>query len=395
MDIWDIESRISGLTTSCETLDELDLITLDHESHNAYRGSSDVLGLEVPSMELWDESYGPNDGFGFFGGMEKEPEKKKEGKDDSSSSGIQCEETEDSKHEQTTTAGPRVTQVKSVDDYNTSQRPPRHNQSQRQRRYRKRSKQGRYATVDISYDPTNGDSLKDQENNEEIADNFSFQRQTFKTRSFTIVVREDDAIDCGSVNNLFVDRTEGVPIGRASLKHTQHHYLGQESVFPYSFNKTKSMSCGELSPRPPKPPELRHARSRSEVDNVELDAARNTNTKARDRRRRTTIFTASSWINKDSRFKSQSRESLNSFVPDPDKPKDLRTMTNVKVIAIQSYSAQVSHELSFKKGQKLKLKSHSMDGDFGYGWKKLSLIGGKKYGYFPLTHVKLYEKSEK
>lgn len=46
-------------------------------------------------------------------------------------------------------------------------------------------------------------------------------------------------------------------------------------------------------------------------------------------------------------------------------------------------------------GQKLKLKSHSMDGDFGYGWKKLSLIGGKKYGYFPLTHVKLYEKSEK
>lgn len=169
--------------------------------------------------------------------------------------------------------------------------------------------------MDISYDPTNGDSLKDQENNEEIADNFSFQRQTFKTRSFTIVVREDDAIDCGSVNNLFVDRTEGVPIGRASLKHTQHHYLGQESVFPYSFNKTKSMSCGELSPRPPKPPELRHARSRSEVDNVELDAARNTNTKARDRRRRTTIFTASSWINK-GRLKSAKLNGLTS--PDKD-----------------------------------------------------------------------------
>lgn len=61
----------------------------------------------------------------------------------------------------------------------------------------------------------------------------------------------------------------------------------------------------------------------------------------------------------DSRFKSQSRESLNSFVPDPDKPKDLRTMTNVKVIAIQSYSAQVSHELSFKKGKTIGRLCHT------------------------------------
>ena len=64
-------SQLSTLTGgSCETLDDLEYIPLDGLSH-VHQDRYDILGLGLPSMELWDDTRATDvDGFGFSGNPE-------------------------------------------------------------------------------------------------------------------------------------------------------------------------------------------------------------------------------------------------------------------------------------------------------------------------------------
>ncbi|KAK3578844.1 hypothetical protein CHS0354_010197 [Potamilus streckersoni] len=70
---------------------------------------------------------------------------------------------------------------------------------------------------------------------------------------------------------------------------------------------------------------------------------------------------------------------------------EVRTLGNVKVIAIEDYVAQNRDELTLKAGQKIKQKIPANSDGMAYGWIWKSR---KIYGYYPANLVELKPKKE-
>ncbi|KAL3846584.1 hypothetical protein ACJMK2_017560 [Sinanodonta woodiana] len=73
-------------------------------------------------------------------------------------------------------------------------------------------------------------------------------------------------------------------------------------------------------------------------------------------------------------------------------PVDISTWANVKVVAVESYHAQTTDELSLRKGQSINQSLPANSNGMSYGWTKASKFSRKQYGFYPASIVQLKPK---